>query len=60
MTCMIALERDMAAYQFDDMDARPGYYKKTPIRRPAVGVVATVERYKEWYRQSSSLVDSSR
>jgi hypothetical protein len=57
---MIAPERDMAAYQFDDMVARPGYFKKTPIRHPAVGVVAAVERYKEWYRQSSFLADSSR
>jgi hypothetical protein len=31
---MVAPERDMDAYQFDDMDARPGYYKKTPSRHP--------------------------
>ena len=85
-----ALERDMDAGQLDDMDARPGYYKKTPIRHPVhlngmiyhfrvkpnhevvwkvnfldapggpqryemnkVDVVAAIERYKEWYRQSS-------
>jgi hypothetical protein len=34
MTFMLAPERDMDAYQFDDMDDRPGYYKKTPIRYP--------------------------
>jgi hypothetical protein len=34
MTCMLASERDMDAYKFDNMDARPGYYKKTPIRHP--------------------------
>jgi hypothetical protein len=29
-----ALNRDMDASQLDDMDARPGYHKKTPIRHP--------------------------
>lgn len=85
-----ALERDMDADQLDQMDARPGYYKKTPIRHPvylngmiynfrtkpnhevvwkvifldAPGgpqryemekdeVVAAMDRYKDWYRQSS-------
>jgi hypothetical protein len=31
---MVAPERDMDAYQFDDMDARPGYYTKTPSPHP--------------------------
>ena len=29
-----ALEHNMDAAQMDDMDARPGYYKKTPLRHP--------------------------
>jgi hypothetical protein len=31
---MVAPEHDMNADQLDDMDARPGYFKKTPIRHP--------------------------
>jgi hypothetical protein len=31
---MVAPERDMDADQLDDMDARPGYFKKTPMRHP--------------------------
>jgi hypothetical protein len=46
MTCMLAPERVMDAYQFDDMDARPGDYKKTHIRH-SVHLNGMIHRFYE-------------
>jgi hypothetical protein len=42
---MLAPEHDMDAYQFDDLDARPGYYKKTPIIRHPVHLNGMISHF---------------
>jgi hypothetical protein len=41
MTCRLAPD----AYQFDDMDARPGYHKKTPTIRHPVHLNGMIYRF---------------